>query len=84
VFTNFSSRKFKVNHVNRLRALKRAYKSHDVKKSIQVLVVEALEIGLRDLEEQVKLPQVVDELPGVQIISKRVVPFGIKETQDEG
>ncbi len=66
MYTNYSSRKFKKDHIRRLQLPKDASKSNGVEKTMQELLVEVVEVGLHVLE----------------VRKKRIVPFGIREDED--
>lgn len=86
MYINFSSRKFKKDHYQRIHKLKDDKRKTEKKKFYEVLA-DCIEIGLTKLEpkrrEKPKPEAVPDNYPEFpeefQPVRKRVVPFGIKE-----
>ena len=77
-YTHYSSRKFKTSHIKRLHTLKEVHKKLGEPLSMQAILIEVVEAGLRIVESR---EVTLGMKPLHQV--KRVVPFGIKEMGNE-
>ena len=75
MYTKYSTRRFKIDHLNRIRALKKRYLSQGVEKTQEQILVEIVEEGLKIVETKRFVPW----RAGEQML--RIAPIGIRDEE---
>lgn len=76
MYIKYSTRRFKEDHLNRIRALKKQYLSQGIEKTQEQILVQVVGEGLQ-VVEQLIMPQLTAQFAGQ--LAKRVAPLGIKD-----
>lgn len=74
MYIKYSTRRFKEDHLNRIRALKKRYLSQGVDKTQEQILVQVVGEGLKIVEQLMMLTVQVKRQP-----AGRVAPLGIRD-----
>ena len=90
MYTKYSTRRFKIDHLNRIRALKKRYLSQGVEKTQEQILVQVVEEGLKLVEQSIGTvttsdfrlesdDKVMYEL--YKNTKRRIAPIGIRDEE---